>query len=209
MRPRMIKLALTLAALLAAPVLAQTTVPSDLNGAPVAPTDLVPVAIDTSAGRIVVALDRTHAPKTTANFLAYVDAHKFDGESFYRAMPYDEHGGLIQGGIVSDASKLLKPVAHEPTDKTGIKNTAGAISMANAGPDTARADFFILTTDIPGLDAGPDGPGFAAFGHVVEGMDVAKKILASPVSATKGEGAMKGQMLDPPIKIIKVSRVLK
>jgi peptidyl-prolyl cis-trans isomerase A (cyclophilin A) len=207
MRAAMIKLALAAAVLLAAPALAQVTVPSDLTGAPVPTTDLAPVAIDTSAGRIVVALDRTHAPKTTANFLAYVDAHKFDGESFYRAMPYDEHGGLIQGGIVSDASKLLKPVAHEPTDQTGIRNTAGAIAMANAGPGTARADFFILTTDIPGLDAGPDGPGFAAFGHVVEGMDVARKILASPVSPTKGEGAMKGQMLDPPIKIIKVSRV--
>ena len=200
------RIALILAAF-SAPSFAQAT-SVDLAGPPVH-TDYVPVAIETSLGRIVVALDRLHAPLTTENFLRYVDSRKFDGESFYRAMPYDEHGGLIQGGIVSDASKLLKPVAHEPTDKTGIKNTAGAISMANAGPGTARADFFILTTDIPGLDAGPDGPGFAAFGHVVEGMDVAKKILASPVSATKGEGAMKGQMLDPPIKIIKVSRVLK
>ena len=204
----MIKLALAAAfvASLSAPAFAQQT-PADLNGPPVAVADIVPVAIDTSYGRIVIGLDRLHAPITTANFLAYVDAHKFDGESFYRAMPYDEHGGLIQGGIVSDASKLLKPVTHEPTDQTGIRNTACAIAMANAGPGTARADFFILTTDIPGLDAGPDGPGFAAFGHVVEGMDVARKILASPVSPTKGEGAMKGQMLDPPIKIINVSRV--
>ena len=204
----MVKLALA-AALLAASSVAiaqNNNVPSDLTGPPVATTDLVPVAIDTSVGKIVVALDRTHAPKTTANFLKYVDLHKFDGEVFYRVMPYDENGGLIQGGIQSDGRKLLPPVAHEPTDKTGIKNTAGSISLANAGPGTARADFFILTTDIPGLDAGPDGPGFAAFGHVVEGMDVVKKIYAAPVSATKGVGEMKGQMLDPPIKIIKVTR---
>jgi peptidyl-prolyl cis-trans isomerase A (cyclophilin A) len=203
----MMKLALAAAALLAAPALAQVTVPSDLTGTPVPATDLVPVAIDTSAGRIVVALDRTHAPKTTANFLAYVDGHKFDGETFYRAMPYDDKGGLIQGGVLSDASKLLKPIAHEPTNQTGLHNDIGAMAMANAGPGTAQASFFILTTDIPGFDAGPDGPGFAAFGHVVEGLDVARKIFASPVSPTKGDGPMKGQMLDPPIRIIKVSRV--
>jgi peptidyl-prolyl cis-trans isomerase A (cyclophilin A) len=204
----MYKLALTAAASLASSAIAaQNTVPADLTGPPVATTELVPVAIDTSVGKIVIALDRTHAPKTTTNFLKYVDLHKFDGEIFYRVMPYDEHGGLIQGGIQSDGRKLLPPVAHEPTDTTGIKNTAGTISLANAGPGTARADFFILTTDIPGLDAGADGPGFAAFGHVVEGMDVVQKIYASPVSATKGVGEMKGQMLDPPIKIIKVARV--
>jgi len=204
----MMKLALAAAALLTASsaVAQNNNVPADLTGGPVAVTDLIPVDITTSVGKIVVALDRTHAPKTTANFLKYVDLHKFDGEIFYRVMPYDENGGLIQGGIQSDGRKPLAPVAHEPTDKTGIKHTAGAISLANGGPGTARADFFILTTDIPGLDAGPDGPGFAAFGHVVEGMDVVKKIYASPVSSTKGVGEMKGQMLDPPIKIIKVSR---
>jgi len=204
----MFKLALAASALLATSAVAaqNATVPADLTGPPVATTDLVPVEIDTSVGKIVVALDRTHAPKTTANFLKYVDLHKFDGEIFYRVMPYDENGGLIQGGIQSDGRKLLPPVAHEPTDKTGIKNTAGTISLANAGPGTARADFFIMTTDIPGLDASPDGPGFAAFGHVVEGMDVVKKIYASPVSATKGTGEMKGQMLDPPVKIIRVTR---
>jgi peptidyl-prolyl cis-trans isomerase A (cyclophilin A) len=79
--------------------------------------------------------------------------------------------------------------------------------MANAGPGTARADFFILASDMPALDATADDPGFAVFGHVVEGMDVVKKILASPVSPDKGDGAMKGQMLDPPVKIIKVARV--
>jgi peptidyl-prolyl cis-trans isomerase A (cyclophilin A) len=188
-----------LVAILAAPAFAQP--------APVANDDLVPVAIDTSAGRIVLALDRAHAPVTTANFLKYADAHRYDGENFYRAMKIGDAGGLIQGGIRSDARKLFPPIAHEPTSQTGLKNVAGTIAMANAGPGTARADFFIMTTDVPSFDATADQPGFAAFGHVVEGMDVVKAILASPVSATKGDGPMKGQILDPSIKILKVARV--
>ena len=198
-------LAAALAAALAAPAFAQT-VPAP---APTA-ADEVPVAIDTSLGRIVVALDKTHAPVTTANFLHYVDTHRFDGESFYRAMHQPggkETDGLIQGGIRSSALKLYPPIKHEPTSQTGLRNVAGAISMANAGPGTARADFFILASDMPALDATADSPGFAAFGYVTEGMDVVQKILASPVSATMGDGAMKGQMLDPPVKIIKVERV--
>jgi peptidyl-prolyl cis-trans isomerase A (cyclophilin A) len=193
------------AAMLAAfsgPLLAQAT-PADLTGAPVATTDMVPVAIDTGIGRIVIALDRLHAPLTTANFLAYVDAHKFDGEKFYRAMPYG-NGGLIQGGISSDARKLNTPVAFESSDRTGISNIAGTIAMAASAPGQAQSDFFIMTTDIKAFD-GPNG--FAAFGWVVEGMDVVKKILAAPVSPTKGEGPMKGQMLDPPVRIVKAARV--
>jgi len=191
-----------LLAAFAAPLMAQTT-PVEVKGAPVATSDLVPVAIDTSLGRIVIALDRLHAPLTTANFLAYVDAHKYDGETFYRAMPYDT-GGLIQGGISSDIRKLNKPVPFESTDQTGISNTAGTIAMAAPAPGQAQAAFFILTTDITGFD-GPDG--YAAFGHVVEGMDVVKAILAAPVSTTKGDGAMKGQMLDPPVKILKTAQL--
>ena len=173
-------------------------------------TELVPVAIDTSAGRIVVTLDKTHAPVTTANFLRYVDAHRFDGETFYRAMHVQGgEGGLIQGGITTDARKLYPPIKHEPTSETGLRNSAGAISMANGGAGTARADFFILASDIPALDATTTDPGFAPFGHVIEGMDVVNRILASPVSPTKGEGAMKGQMLDPTVKIIKAARLKK
>jgi peptidyl-prolyl cis-trans isomerase A (cyclophilin A) len=188
---------------LAAAFLAATSVPGLAQAASASD---IPVAIDTSAGRIVVALDEAHAPVTTANFLHYVDTHRFDGESFYRAMPAGS-GGLIQGGIRSDGRKLFPPIAHEPTSQTGLHNVAGAISMANAGPGTARADFFILASDIPSFDATASDPGFAVFGHVTEGMDVVQKILASPVSPSAGEGAMKGQILDPPVKIIKVERV--
>jgi peptidyl-prolyl cis-trans isomerase A (cyclophilin A) len=205
---------------LAAALLAVLSIPAFAQAAPAtapapAPAeDLVPVAIDTSAGRIVVALDRGHAPLTTANFLHYVDTHRFDGETFYRAMHMPDadgkDGGLIQGGIRTDARKLYAAIAHEPTSKTGLRNVAGSISMANNGPGTARADFFILLSDMPGLDAGGpggDANGFAAFGHVTEGMDVVRKIWNSPVSQTKGEGAMKGQMLDPPVKILHAQRI--
>ena len=188
-------------AALAAPSLAQTAPPA----ASIPPVE-VPVAIETSLGRIVVALDKTHAPVTTENFLHYVDTHRYDGEAFYRAMP-NGSGGLIQGGIRSNGLKLFAPIKHEPTTETGLHNVAGAISMANAGPGTARSDFFILASDIPTLDASAADPGFAVFGHVTQGMDVVQKILASPVSPEKGEGAMKGQMLDPPVKIIRVERV--
>ena len=171
--------------------------------APATQPDLIPVAIDTSLGRIVVALDQAHAPQTTANFLRYVDTQKYDGESFYRAMPYDK-GGLIQGGITSDGRKLNPPVAYESSDQTGVHNVVGSIAMAALAPGKAQADFFIETTDIPAFDG---ANGFAAFGHVIEGMDVVKKILAAPVSPTKGDGPMKGQMLDPVVKIVKMSRL--
>jgi peptidyl-prolyl cis-trans isomerase A (cyclophilin A) len=186
---------LALSALAAAPIGAQTT------PAPAPAADIVKVALDTSAGRIVLALDRAHAPITTANFLKYVDSGRLNGEAFYRAMKIGD-GGLIQGGITSDARKLYKQIEHEPVAKTGLRHVAGTISMANVGPGTARADFFILSTDIPSFDAN-----FAAFGKVEEGMDVVSAILASPVSATKGEGVMRGQMLDPVVKIRKAERL--
>jgi len=197
-------LAALAACLSASPALAQNVAP--LAVAP--KDDIVRVRIDTSAGPIVVALDRGRAPLSVANFLAYIDGKKLDGESFYRAMPYGD-GGLIQGGITSDARKLRKPVAHEPTSTTGLKNVAGALVMARDEPGSARSDFFILTTDIIALDASTADPGFAVFGRVTEGMDVVKAIFAAPRSATKGAGVMKGQMLDPPVKILKATRLPK
>jgi len=192
----LIRFAFVLSLLSATPALAQVTV------APTPAEDVVKVALDTSAGRIVLALDRGHAPITTANFLKYVDAGRFNGESFYRAMKFGENGGLIQAGITSDARKLYPAIEHEPVSKTGIKHVAGTVSMAAFSPGTAKADFFILTSDAPSFDAS-----FAAFGHVVEGMDVVKAIQAAPTSPTKGEGVMKGQMLDPAVKITKASRI--
>jgi peptidyl-prolyl cis-trans isomerase A (cyclophilin A) len=192
----LMRFVLALSALLAAPVMAQTAE----SPAAVA-ADTVKVALDTSAGRIVLALDKARAPITTANFLRYVDAGRFNGESFYRSMKFGD-GGIVQAGITSDARKLYPAIEHEPVSKTGIKHVAGTVSMAAFSPGTAKADFFILTADAPSFDAN-----FAAFGRVVEGMDVVKAIQASPTSPTKGEGVMKGQMLDPVVKITKASRL--
>ena len=199
----LIRFAFALSALVTSSLLAQTPPPAP---------DLVRVALDTSAGRILVDVDKGRAPVTAGNFLKYVDSGRFNGESFYRAMPYGEGEGLIQGGITSDVKKLYPVIAHEPTSKTGLKHIAGTLSAARGAPGSARADFFILTTDIPGFDADPartdgDKDGYAAFGQVVEGMDVVKKIFAMPKSPTKGVGAMRGQMLEPAVKIVKASRV--
>ena len=191
-----------LIAAVAAPGLAQAPAPTPVQGPK---ADLVRIAIDTDKGRIVVALDAKHAPLTTANFLAYVDKHWLDGQPFYRAMPLT-HGGLIQGGS-RDGARQLPPIAVESSATTGLGNKAGAIVMANAGGLTTRSDFFILTADVPTFDATATDPGFAPFGEVVEGMDVVQAIFASPRSPTKGEGVMKGQMLDPVVKMVKVARV--
>ena len=200
-----IRFAFALSALFAQPLLAQTA------AAPAPAPQLVRVAFETSAGRIVVDVDKGRAPITAGNFLRYVDSGRFNGESFYRAMPYTPGEGLIQGGITSDSAKLYPAIKHEPTNVTGLKHVAGTLSVARGAPGSARADFFILTTDIPGFDADParegDNAGYAAFGQVIEGMDVVRKIFAMPTSPTKGEGILKGQMLEPVVKIIKAARI--
>jgi peptidyl-prolyl cis-trans isomerase A (cyclophilin A) len=192
-------LLLALAALFAAlPATAQETAPR---------TERVRMATD--AGEIVLAIEVERAPVTAANFLRYVDARRFDGIDFYRAMKLD-WGGLIQAGQ-RDPAKLYPPIAHEPTTKTGLSHTEGTISMARFAPGTATADFTIMLGDMTGLDASPtatgDNQGFAAFGRVIEGMDVVKRILAMPTSPTEGEGVMRGQMLSPKIRINTVRRV--
>jgi peptidyl-prolyl cis-trans isomerase A (cyclophilin A) len=183
---------------------------------PTIAADDVYVAIKTSAGTITVDLDALHAPKTTANFLKYVDQKRFDGTVFYRSMHLEwgtPPNGLIQGGTQNDPKRIFKPVGHEPTSQTGILHQRGTISMARFAPGTATGDFSILVSDQPGLDAKPDAAdadseaGFAAFGHVTAGMDVVDSIWGMPRSGTKGVGVMKGQMLDPAVKIISVRRV--
>lgn len=177
--------------------------------------DTVRVAMTTELGPIVVELDGKNAPITTGNFLRYADQKRFDGIGFYRAMRLgggEPPGGLIQAGTQNDPKRTLPPIAHEPTHETGILHKAGTISMARYAPGTASGDFFILLSDMPSLDAdasstNPDlAAGFAAFGHVVEGMDVVRRIWDAPISPTKGEGVMKGQMLDPPVRMLTVRR---
>lgn len=169
------------------------------------------VRLETTEGPIVVALEQTRAPITTANFLRYVDEKRFDGITFYRAVNVAPGFGLIQGGIRGDIRQFLPPIAHEPTTTTGLSHTDGAISMARNAPGTADASFFITVGNLTSMDADPkqagDNLGFAVFGHVVEGMDIVRHILQEPTSPTEGEGIMKGQMLAEPVKIVSARRV--
>lgn len=169
------------------------------------------VALATQAGEIVIEVETQRAPVTSANFLRYVDERRLDGTEFYRAMKLGEGSGLVQGGV-RDPRRLLPPIAHEPTSETGLSHTDGAVSLARTAPGTATVDFFIIVGDqMVGLDAGPhaDGDllGFAAFGRVVEGMETVRRILDAPTSPTEGEGALRGQMLEPRIRIVTARRV--
>lgn len=168
----------------------------------------VRVELATSLGKIVVALDTRRAPRTSANFLAYVDDGRFDGTTLYRAARSRRAPGYgyIQGGIRTDVRRALPPVAHERTDETGIRHLDATISMARGGaPGSAMGNFFITVGATPFMDASGDYPGYAAFGHVVGGMDVVKRILALPTSG--GTGAMKGQMIDAPVTILHARRL--
>jgi peptidyl-prolyl cis-trans isomerase A (cyclophilin A) len=173
------------------------------------------VVIETDLGSIVVALETERAPVTAANFLRYADEKRFDGTVFYRAMRLDwgeQPNGLIQGGTQWDPNRILPPIAHEPTSATGVRHIAGSISMARLEPGTATGDFSILVSPQPGLDADPaaEDPelraGYAAFGRVVEGMELVRAIFAAPTDPDKGEGWMKGQMIAEPVKIVTVRR---
>lgn len=202
------------ALLLAVPVAAgaQTTAPPApppaALPAPPAPTPAtVRVVITTSEGAITLALEKERAPLTTANFLRYLDQKKLDGTAFYRAVKVADGYGLIQFGTQNDPKRTLKGIAHEPTTKTGLSHLSGTISMAMATPGTAAGDFFITLGDLTSMDADAKQPGFAAFGCVVEGIDVVKRILLLPTSPTKGDGVMRGQMLEPTVKVTSVRRV--
>lgn len=199
---------MVMALTLAGPVLAQDT------SALAPPAEgIVRVSLQTSLGTIVLDLEQARAPITVANYLRYVDQGRFDGASFYRAskVPNDDTQGLIQGGVQNDPKRVLRPIPHEPTSRTGLTHTNGAISMGRNAPGTATSDFFIILGDATYLDADPTQPGdnlgFAAFGHVVQGMDVAARILAAPTSPTAGVGVMKGEMLARPVTILRARRV--
>jgi len=184
--------------------------PALAQDAPAAPPADVRVALDTSAGRILIAVHVARAPVTAANFLHYVDQKRLDGTSFYRSVGSADYG-FVQGGAQNDPRRLLPPIKHEPTSQTGLTHDDGALSMARYAPGSATGDFFIVLGKMPGMDAHPeaagDNQGFAVFAHVVEGIDVVKAILAAPKSPTAGEGVMKGQMLEQPVKILTARRI--
>jgi peptidyl-prolyl cis-trans isomerase A (cyclophilin A) len=166
------------------------------------------VLIKTELGDITVEVFADRAPVTAANFLKYVDAKLYDGTIFHRTVTLASPRNrpipieVIQGGQVA-RDKSFPAIALERTNATGVKHADGTISMARSGPDTATSSFFICVGDQPELDFGgkrnPDGQGFAAFGRVVAGMDVVRKIHQSPVDEQ--------EQLAPPIKIISIARI--
>ncbi len=208
----MLRLPRTLLSLLPLALLAQAPAPTPTAAPTLAPAPAtVPVRIETSAGSITIALETERAPVTAGNFLRYVDGKKLDSAAFYRAVKVGTGYGLVQGGTRNDRERTLPPIAHEPTSQTGLSHVDGAISMARAAPGSANGDFFITVGDLKSMDANPAAPGdnlgFAVFGRVTEGMDVVRRILEAPTSPTAGEGAMKGQMLAPEVKILTARRV--
>ncbi len=167
------------------------------------------VSIRTELGNITIEICAKEAPLTAANFLKYVDEGLFEGATFYRVVTMENQPNndikieVIQGGLgFTEGSQTLPPIDHETTDKTGILHKDGAISMARIEPGTASSEFFICVGDQPELDFGgkrnPDGQGFAAFGKVIAGMDVVRKIHTQPEN---------GQMLTPRISISDIVRI--
>jgi peptidyl-prolyl cis-trans isomerase A (cyclophilin A) len=197
--------ALAAAALMSAEARAQT------------PSGPVRVRVQTELGDIVLEVDQTRAPITAANFLRYVDAGHYDGGTWHRTVKMDNQPEstikieVIQAGVNAERTKeAFPPIALERTNKTGLAHKDGVISMARGMPDSATSGWFICINDQPSLDFGgmrnPDGQGFAAFGRVVSGMDVVRKIQQAPSSTTRVTNP-EAQRLTPPIKILKVARL--
>jgi len=168
----------------------------------------VRVALDTELGVIEIEVDVSQAPRTAENFLRYVDAGRYAGGSFFRTVREDNQReaatpiAVIQGGVPEQREKDdFPPIALERTRDTGLHHADGVVSMARNGPDTATSSFFICVGDQPELDFGgrrnPDGQGFAAFGRVVKGMEVVRRIHASPAA---------GERLTPAVAIRKAAR---
>jgi peptidyl-prolyl cis-trans isomerase A (cyclophilin A) len=163
----------------------------------------------TELGEIIIEIDTINAPVTANNFLRFVDEGRFNPASFYRVVRMDNQPNdsirieVIQGGLGFEESPLsLPPIIHETTDKTGVMHKDGVISMARNNPGSASSEFFICIGNQPELDFGgkrnPDGQGFAAFGKVIEGLDVVRRIQSQPDEK---------QMLIEPVKILEVSRL--
>src|ERR1044071_2729789 len=170
----------------------------------------VRVLVQTELGDILLEVDPTRAPATSANFLRYVDARHYDGGTFHRTVKMDNQPDspvkieVIQAGVNPDRAKSGFPaIPIERTIVTGLRHTDGVISMARGQPDSATSGWFICINDQPSLDFGgprsPDGQGFAAFGRVLQGMDVVRKIQRAPNTDA--------QRLTPPVKILKAARV--
>jgi peptidyl-prolyl cis-trans isomerase A (cyclophilin A) len=168
----------------------------------------VRVLLRTDQGDVELELD-PKAPRTVANFLRYVDGGFYEGGRFHRTVtPANQPANkvkieVIQAGVnPAKVKQEFPPILLERTRDTKLFHKDGTVSMARDGPDTATGDFFVCVGDQPELDFGgkrnPDGQGFAAFGRVVKGMDVVRKIQGCPAD---------GQALTPPVAITSARRL--
>jgi cyclophilin family peptidyl-prolyl cis-trans isomerase len=139
------------------------------------------VTLDTSEGKIVLALDADKAPGTVANFVEYVRAGHYNGTIFHRVIP----GFMIQGGGFTPDMKqkpTRAPIENEADN--GLRNRTGTIAMARTdAPHSATAQFYINVNDNGSLDhrnRTAQGYGYAVFGKVIEGMDVVQRIVSRP-----------------------------
>lgn len=208
---------LLLALAQAAPTPPATTLPTSTPAPAATPAPTLPrVVLETAAGRIVIELETARAPITAGNFLKYVDQKRLDGVRFYRTVKAADKFGFVQFGVAGEARRMLPPIAHERTDVTGVKHLNGTISTARFEPGSARGEFTISVGDQPSLDANPAAPadatqtnlGYAAFGRVVEGMDVILKIMDAPVDPEKtDQGSFKGELPVAPIVVTSARRV--
>jgi peptidyl-prolyl cis-trans isomerase A (cyclophilin A) len=159
-------------------------------------------------------LDLGRAPISGGDFLRYVDRGLYAGGAFYRTVRPDDDPkpikiDVVQGGL-TDEGKFLDPIAHEPTNRTGLRHRNGTISIARDGVGTGTAGaFFICIGDQPELDFGgrrnPDGQGFAAFGHVTSGMKLIREM-----GSLKTQGppeSSEGESIASPVQILGARRV--
>ena len=168
-------------------------------------------------GSLKIAVDEVRAPVTSANFIRYVRSDIYNGASFYRAVRRDNQIAdpfidIVQGGIglavfAESFEPPFEPIPHETTNETGIRHLNGTISMGRMSVGTASSEFFVCIGDQPELDWGgrrnPDGYGFAAFGRIVDGMDLIHRIHLAPTTndAPDNWPTLRGQLLSQPIYI--------
>lgn len=173
------------------------------------------IRMTTSQGDIDIELYLDKAPVTAGNFLRLVDDGHLDRGTFYRVVTYENDNGnpkieVVQGGR-GDRESPFPPIEHETTEQTGVLHKDGVVSMARGDVGTASSEFFICIGDQPGLDYGetrnPDRQGFAAFGKVVNGMDVVRRINRLPAEAPSDSDYTRGQILGDPVEITAVRRV--
>ncbi len=155
------------------------------------------VVIKTQLGDIEIELYPEKAPKTVGAFLTNVEKGYYTNSSFYRVLkadelPNDNNTGIIQGGIWQTKMDLKRNepgIVHESTKQTGLSHTSGTISLARIKLGSANTEFFICIGDQTPLDYGrrgtEDGEGFAAFGHVIKGMAIVRKIQAQKSNGDK------------------------